>query len=221
MKRATRTSGFTLVEMLVGITILALCLVSTGVVSDTAAGVYGVSVTRSEVDTRTRRALDRVSEELAVADSVWLDGDPSSGVGTSFLVFKKVEGQTGGMADLSLPSKLSFDLEAGEADNGLDDDGDGLIDEHVLLLTRNFGEPNEREIVLCSDVREFLGDESGNGLDDNGNGWLDEPGFIIEKDPNPLVSTLNIYLTVESPIANGELLSKTLQTTIRMRNYQL
>ena len=210
------TAGFTLLELLVGISILALVLVSTGAVGGAAVGVYGVAATRSDVDTRTRRALERVSEELAVADSAVLMPSPAGPQGTSSLMFRKVVGQTNGVADLGPFISLAFALADGELDNGLDDDGDGLIDEHVLTLTRDPGGPAERRVVLCSDVREFLGNESKNGLDDNGNGWLDEPGFIIQQTG----SALAIFLTVETPMADGELLSKTLQTTVRMRNYQ-
>jgi hypothetical protein len=113
-----------------------------------------------------------------------------------------------------LPSSLSLELDTGEIDNGLDDDGDGLIDERRLVLTRNVGGPNTITTVLCNGIPELAEGEVANGLDDNGNGVVDEAGFNVRK----VGDLLTVRLTVQAPAGGGQIITSTLSTSIVLHN---
>jgi hypothetical protein len=107
-----------------------------------------------------------------------------------------------------------LELETGEQDNGLDDNGNGLVDEGVIVWTENPGLVDERRVIRSHWVREYLEGELPNGLDDNGNGLRDERGlcFSIEGD------VLTIRITLERRDDDGRIHTKTVQTSVRVRN---
>ena len=55
---------------------------------------------------------------------------------------------------------------------------------------------------------------SWNGEDDNGNGIADEPGFLITRDG----TRLDVWLTVGRMDARGQLVERTLNTAMKLRN---
>ena len=96
----------------------------------------------------------------------------------------------------------------------MDEDCDGLVDEGVLALTINDGMTNELRVVLCSGVSELLEGESENGLDDNGNQVIDELGFNVHR----VDDVLRLQLSLQAASESGNVLTRTLETTIRIRN---
>ena len=110
--------------------------------------------------------------------------------------------------------RIALELERVELDNGLDDNGNGLVDERMVVRIEDPGGPDERRKVICHDVSEYLAGEIPNGLDDNGNGLNDERGlsFVV------LGDVLTIRLTLEAPGANENMLERTVQTSVRLLN---
>src|SRR5262249_41383601 len=98
--------------------------------------------------------------------------------------------------------------------NGVDDDGDGLVDERNLVMTRNVGTANEVSIVLCHDVARWYPGEISNVADDNGNGVVDESGFNVQRTGD----LLTIRLCIEQPTAGGQKISATAETGVVLRN---
>ena len=82
---------------------------------------------------------------------------------------------------LTQGQRFEFVYDPDEVDDGQDNNGNGLIDEGRIVWTRNVGAPDERSVVLCHQVREYLEGEVPNGLDDNGNGLVDEKGLSFER----------------------------------------
>lgn len=111
-------------------------------------------------------------------------------------------------------TRVEFRLEPGEVDDGLDNDGNGLVDEGELVLVRDAGGADELEIVLANGVREHLEGELPNGVDDNDNGLVDERGITFER----VGSDLRIRLTLETTGRDGRILTRTLETTAWSRN---
>jgi hypothetical protein len=109
---------------------------------------------------------------------------------------------------------IGFEYEPGEVDDGVDNDGDGLVDEGQVVLTRNAGSANATRAVLVKNVAELLQGEDLNGADDNGNGMEDEAGFCLQRDGE----VVHIRLTLESVDDTGNVLRRTTETSIRMRN---
>ena len=73
---------------------------------------------------------------------------------------------------------------------------------------------NQKRVVLCSGVAEYLEGETPDGNDENGNQLRDERGLCFERVGN----RLNVYLTVERMDSAGLLWTQTLQTSVHYRN---
>ena len=216
MRRATRRprAGMTLIEVLLAGSVMAVIL---GAIATTALSGQKSAATNLAVnglETEARRVVDRIAEELIQADSLGLAPVPAPPFGSSTLAYHRDTGFSGGAITWGPTTRLRFQYASGETNNGADDDSDGLADEGVLVFTTDVGLPTQRDIVWAHDVREFLQGETGNGLDDNGNGLIDEQGLAFSLTGK----TLTIRLTLERKDPKGKLLTKTVQTSVRIRN---
>ncbi len=212
--RRTR-GGFTIVELVIAAAALSLLLGAMGVVQMRSRDASRVSVAQEEIESECRRNLDRVAEELEGVGHSLLFPDPSTSFGTSSLTYQHPSNvSNAGVVTWDSPRHLQLQLAAGEIDNGLDDNGDGLVDERALVLTRDFGTVNARSVTICSGIPELAGGETVNAIDDNGNGLVDEAGFNI----NRIGDLLTVRLTLEKPMGKGQIASSTLQTSIALHN---
>ena len=210
-----RRGGFTLLELVIAAALLSLVLGTMGLVQVRARDVSRVSMERDQVESLCRRTLDRVAEELEGVGHSLIFPDPSSNLGSSSLTYQHPTGVSNlGVVSWDTPSSLVLQLEPGEIDNGLDDDGDGLVDERRLVLTKNVGTPNAVSTVLCTGIAELAEGEEPNGLDDNGNGVIDEAGFNVRK----VGDLLTIRLTVEGASSKDGIIATSLQTSIVLHN---
>ena len=218
-------AGLSLVEMAIAVSLVVLLMASAILAAKGGQGAFRATQTATDVETRVRRTLDRVATELLCAGNMLPDPIPAQ-FGTSFLDYCQVrpwdwdnsgagagDGVNGVNVLWANPSRITFELEPGETDDGTDEDGDGLVDEGRVVLVRDVGGANEHRVVLCSGVRELLEGEEANGLDDNGNGVVDEEGFNIHQIGN----VLYVRLSVEVPGENGSIV-RTLETSVRLRN---
>ena len=207
--------GFTLIELVIATVIMSLILGTMGIVQMRARDASRAGMQREQVETTCRRALDRVTQELQGVVKSLIFPDPSTALGTSTITYQHPTGvSAAGVVSWDLPSSLSLELEPGEIDNGLDDNGNGLIDERCLVLTRNVGGPNQTTTVLCSGIPELAEGEVANGLDDNGNGVVDEAGFNVRK----VGDLLTVRLTVQEVSPTGEIITSSLQTSLTLHN---
>lgn len=205
-------AGFTLTEAVIAAALTVLLLSSAVLAARGGMGAFRATQDASNAETRVRRALDRTAFELLSAGASELQPDPDGDFGTSDLVFRKAVGLAGTTPLWGTPLTLAFEYAPGELNDGVDNDGNGLVDDGVLVLTRDAG-PNERRTVLCSGVAEMLEGEVANGADDNGNGVTDEAGFNVHR----VGDVLWLRLSVEEPIETGTLV-RTLETSVRLRN---
>jgi type II secretory pathway pseudopilin PulG len=211
--RARRSrAGFSLTEALIAAALMVLLMSSAVLAARGGMGAFRATQDASDAETRVRRALDRVAFELLSAGASELLPNPDGDFGTSNLQFRKAVGLAGTAPLWGQPMSIAFEYARGEVDDGDDDDGNGLVDDGVLVLTRDVG-GDERRIVLCSGVAELLEGEVANGGDDNGNGVNDEAGFNVHR----VGDVLWIRLSVEEPIETGTLV-RTLETSVRLRN---
>ena len=144
----------------------------------------------------------------------YLDPDPIQGLPYQGLEYQVVTGYTGTTPDLSSTRQIVAEAEAGDAPDGIDNDGDGLIDERALVFIRDVGLATQRRIVLCKGVLEYLEGETFNGADDNLNGLEDEPGFHLER--NGDVITIRLSVGKQGP--GGVTLVRTAELDVRLRN---
>ena len=127
-----RNHGFTLLEVVIVAALVVLIFGETIYMSLRIENHLGDEVTRLTIDETAKRVARRVATELmqaypsSVTPSV-LDGD-------ELVQFQKVIGYSGGV-ELGPVNSIQFQLATGELDNGQDDNGDGRIDEGILVHT--------------------------------------------------------------------------------------
>ena len=206
-------AGFTIVEMAITSVLLGLLLVVMGHVARTGSQAYTTGVELTDLEGRARRVVERLASELVQAGVDTLVPLPSDTFGTSVLSYQIPRGYNGGPV-WDVARELSFERDTGELDDGLDNDGDGLVDEGRVVWKRAAGLADEREAVWCSQVAEYLEGETPNGLDDNGNGLVDEAGLVFSKEGDALV----IRVTLEAADSNGNRAVRTAETRVVLRN---
>jgi hypothetical protein len=210
--RATRRAGFTLVEAIVAGSLMVLLLSSAVLAARGGMGAFRATQDTSGAETRVRRALDRVVFELLSAGASELLPNPAGDFGTDSLQFRKPIGLAGTAPVWGPILSLAFEYAPGELDDGLDNDGNGLVDDGQLVLTRDVG-GDEHRVVLCRNVAELLEGEIANGDDDNGNGVRDEGGFNVHR----VGEVLFVRLSVLEAMDTGTI-TRTLETSVRLRN---
>lgn len=218
-KNASLTAAFTAIELLIALVLLTTVM---GVViqsTERGFALFRESSIRGDTQLRASRALRRITGELLSAGAGTLNPDlepPAVGpyMGSSSLRFANAEAWAGGVTAWSSTTRLFWQIAPDELDNGVDDNGNGVADEGVLVLVRDEGLPSELSVVLASDVREYLEGELPNGLDDNGNGLTDEGGLSFSLDQRSLV----VRLSLEVPDGRGGSLIRTLQSSVSLRN---
>ena len=215
LSHVRRRGGFTLLELVIATVLLSLMLGTMGLVQMRARDASRAGMEREQIETSCRRTLDRVADELQGVAHSLLFPDPSTNLGTATITYQHPTGvSAAGLVSWDTPSSLALELDTGEADNGLDDDNDGLVDERRLVLTRNVGGPGTVMTVLCGGIPELGEDEVANGLDDNGNGVVDEAGFNVRK----VGDLLTVRLTVQAGSDAGQIITSTLATSIVLHN---
>ncbi len=218
-KRAAR-AGFTLIEMVIAIGIFGVLIGFATMIGDASRGAYGQATSASVLNAQAKLNLDRIAMEMQVASIATFDPALETGiVNTSSLTFQQLVDINAGVPVYGGPlpgelMSLELTLDDGESADGMDNDGDGLIDEQQLVLTRNVGSAEEVAVTICGNVREFLEGELPGGGDENGNGLTDEAGFDIGRNGD----VLTLRLSLEAVNSRGEVLVRTVETAIRLRN---
>ena len=217
MSRSFSTNrGMTVVEVVVAMTIFTLVLGLVGLATLSGQEAYKVGMNVSQLENQARRTVDRIADEILEAGARWVVPQPTAPLGDSALNYRRNEGFAGGNIVWSSPRVIRFQYAAGEVDDGVDNDGNGLIDDGVVVMVRDDGGPNQQTTVLTRWVAELLQGELSNGADDNGNGLQDEQGLSFEYDP--VQQRLTVRLTLERPDAEGRIATSTVQTSVRVRN---
>jgi hypothetical protein len=207
-----RRAGFTAIEAIIAASLFVILFSSAILAARGGLGAFRTTQGTGDAETRARRALDRAVFELMSTGGSTLIPDPTTDFGTSALQFRQAIGVNGTAPLWSTDRSLVFEYAEGEADDGVDNDGNGLVDDGVLVFTRDVGGTNTR-VILCRGVRELLEGEDANGDDDNGNGVTDEAGFNVHREGD----VLYVRLSLEEPVETGTVI-RTLETGVRLRN---
>ena len=220
-------------EAAVAITLLVVLMSSVILAARSSQGAVSATQSASGLEARTRRALDRIAMELMGAGDV----EPISALlGTQAVVYSQARpwdwdnndsGAGDGVAGLTMlwgpRMRLALEMEPGESDDGVDEDGDGLVDEGQIVLTRDHLGANEQTSILCKGVRELLEGEALNGSDDNDNdkdGTTNEAGDIVDEagfNVHRVGDMLFLKLSMEEALETGTIVC-TLETSVRLRN---
>ncbi|MBI1849583.1 MAG: hypothetical protein HYR85_04510 [Planctomycetes bacterium] len=149
----------TFVEMAVASAIFATLMGAVFSLISVGQSATDSGIMKARLDGRARSALDRIANELRGSQ---VQPFPNGVVTSSTIVYKRRYSH----ADPNQPDPYSFDLVSGdvnwnalptdvikagisptEQENGVDDDGDGIVDEWVVLKTSN-----GIQTTLCPDV---------------------------------------------------------------------
>lgn len=197
--------GFSLIELVGATAILSVIIGTVGLIQMRGHDAERARLAQELAEAVCRRALERVAAELENVDAKLLAPELASERGTSSLTYQHLTGGTGpGTVLRDARCRLALQLAPGEFENGLDDNGDGLVDERRLVLTRAVGAPHPLAIDLCNGIPEFVSGEAPGG----------EPGFWMRRSGDQLT----IHLTVRIPCAHGEFASSSQQTTVALRD---
>lgn len=152
--RTSRRAGFSLLEIMVSMAVLAIILAMTlGLLSETRAPIAEGTL-KANLTTAANAALDRMERELSSAAfasispvGTWNTGtltlEPASTGGTATAIqFEPITGWVSGAGVQKSPAvTYAFTTEAvrarSEAIDGVDNDSDGLIDELRLVRISN------------------------------------------------------------------------------------
>lgn len=211
--RSGRAAGFTLIELLISTVLFGLVVGFVAMVSLASERAYRTGATVSQLEAQAQVTMERIVADLQIAGLETIAPDPMAGVGSGELQYMQALLQEGEVVWRNT-RRLAFEYESGELDDGMDNNGNDLIDEGRVVLIEDLGLPQERRRVLTRWVRELLEGEQKNGLDDNGNGLVDEPGFVLERTGE----TLFVRLTLERRDSEGRLIRRTARTSTRLRN---
>ena len=206
--------GFTLIEVVISVSIAVVVFGSATFMSARANEQFRVSQLRSRLNTQTATTIDRICDELAWAGRDDVTPTPVLPFGNDRIDFRRTAGTDADGVLWDNWSRISLEMADGELDDGVDNNGNELVDERQVILTRDLGLGTEQQVVLCSGVAAFLEGEIPNGLDDNGNGLEDEQGLslVLQGD------VLTVRLTMEGIDHPERRHAITHQTSIIIRN---
>jgi len=208
-------SGFSVVEAAISVSLVAMISAAALMASKRGVGVYETARMNASAEVRLQRAMDRITRELmpcgwGMVGPLGLDDD----FGSDTLTFQQATDYVNDAIVWGPVCRLSLEIDPAENDDGLDNDGDGLIDECQVVLVRDDGGPNELTTVLCRNVRELFEGEDENNADDNGNLVFDEAGFNVHQDGD----VLTVRLCVEQASEETGTVVRSLTTSVRLRN---
>lgn len=216
-------AGFTILEMLISLGVMATLFMISMRVGASSSSAYRQATTGAKLSAEAKLTVDKVAAEMQLASigTFFPDLDAGGVRNTSSLAFQQLVDIVGATPIYGGPTAgevalIELRLSTGETDDGVDNDGDGLVDEQDLWLVRDLGAGSEVQVKLCTDVTERLEGEvaAANGEDDNGNGLVDEAGFDIERNGD----VLTIRLSVGGTDFRGQTIVRTAETAVRLRN---
>ena len=193
--RASRRSGFTLIEALFAMALLALIVVKITLVLDSASDANSQESSAMTLEDNARRVLDKLAYAVMSADRDALFPDPESPNFSTEIEFQIRLGVEEGEVVYSDPEWIG-------------------MEGNSVRHKNNPGLPEELRVTWCNTVRPFLAGEVDNGADDNGNGLSDEDGLSFTLNGN----AVTIRLCLERKRKDGTAIIQTVETVVTVRN---
>ena len=202
-------SGMTVIELLISATVLAIVLGVPAMLLRSGSNAYATETASTGATEQLRMGVSRITKRLEAADG------GSVSLLNNVLDYQRGIGYGAGGPILGPVESIEFQYTAADPDDGLDNDGDGLVDEGRVVWVENPTMPNEVRVTLIENVPENgLGEIPGNGADDNGNGLVDEGGLAFELDPQ----RVRVYLTIVRPGPGGTVIGREVERWVSFRN---
>jgi hypothetical protein len=200
-------SGYTLVELALASVILTVALGSLLLFSDTSAGALGTQASQAGLDAQCRRALARISR--APVERPERDHAGARSRQTALDADLSLRGRVDGHIAWEAP-RAAFAYELGEIDDGIDNNGNSLVDEGVLVDDRR-RPPSDQQTKLPP-PRELDGREKADGLATTATAW-----WTSAASPCSARATSCACLTL-SLDGEGHTTVRSLETAVQPRN---
>lgn len=199
MKSARNNAGFTLLELMLAVVLLAIVAVKAHGALSVAQEATGKETRELVLEDQARRVLRQIGYAVMGSDRATLAPGAEAPISTD-----------------SLRYRVNLGIQDGEVVWG-DAEQVALNElEGQIVWSQNPGAEAERQVVWTSLVSPYLGGEIPNGMDDNGNGLIDERGLSFVVDRN----SVTIRLTLERMLDGGESVTQTVETTVTCRNVE-
>lgn len=198
---ARRRAGFSLVELIIALSVLVLIAVNVGMVSRAGRSAAESGVLMLRVDDELHLTMDRISLALMAADSDQVDGLAQAPLPSDWVQYQAALGTNDGEVVHGPIEDVTW-KPAG--------DGNGTVQ-----WRERPDEAEERKVVWSKNVPVAYQAEILENLeDDNGNDLLDEAGLAFTKEAR----TINIHVTVERKGDDGRPHSTHKKSVITCRN---
>ncbi|MBL4771844.1 MAG: prepilin-type N-terminal cleavage/methylation domain-containing protein [Planctomycetes bacterium] len=191
--------GFTLLEMMMAFTLLAMVMLKAQGAMKAASQGIGDETKRAMIEDQARRVLRQVGFAVMGSDRASLLPGTMAPISTENLRYRVNLGVQDGEVVWSDREMVAMDT--------------GRLN---VYWAENPDEANEKKVVWSKLVAPYLQGEILNGIDDNGNGLVDETGlsFVIQG------NAVTIRLTLQLIGENDEPLTRTVETTVTCRNLE-
>ncbi len=216
-RRARR--GMTLLEIVIATGCLALLLGAIGTVAERGRSAAEAGVSSSALAAKAQRLVDRIAAELMNATAHSLPLSPAAGRAATLVEYRTVEGFDvgAGVIEEGPQRRIARVASPDDPNDGIDNDGDGLVDGGDVVLVLDTAATPVRQLVLAASVVETLeGEIAGNNADDNGNGLVDEGGLSLQRQNGG--ASVVIRVTLGSRAPGGGVQLRTVTTTVHLRN---
>ena len=189
--------GLTLIEVAVSLVLTSIVGTAILLVVSSGSDAMQLTAVSTLASTNARDAIEEVTGHLVGADlASILPVDVIAPASSSRIRFQRVIDFQGGGVVWSNPEVIQLIPSATDPNDGIDNVGNGLVDECRVVWIQDVGLVTQSTTVLMNWVQETLaGELAGNGLDDNGNGLIDEPGLSFDYDGR----RLSVHISVEMP----------------------
>jgi hypothetical protein len=194
----------------------ALVVLSGGIVSVMGGGVgiFRSSTLSCSTEKGANRALETIVSHLSFAGRDGVLSCFGTAIATDTLEYRSVAGCSEGNVVWGDVTRIGWAPEPADPPDGEDNDRNGLVDEGMIVLTRNPGQPGETRQVLVRGVARLLEGEALNGVDDNGNGLSDENGLCFERRGDSVA----VRITLCRMGGDGVPVTRTAETSVTPRN---
>jgi hypothetical protein len=166
--------------MTISLALLALVLTTALQIGDSVREGSSTATAFAKVDADAGRAIERLAERLKDSGSGWF-GATAPLVPMSDVEYQRVAGYAPGAGPVLEDERIFLERIPTDFDDGLDNDGNGVVDDCRIVWVRAPGTADELRTVVCDRVPDALaGEVDGNLMDDNGNGLVDERGLALD-----------------------------------------
>lgn len=127
-----RSAGFTMMELTIAVAIFLLALIPLGKLVGESNRAFRSLAGRAQIATRGQLVMTRLVEDLSAGRFASLV--PAVPENSTSIQFRPITGFSGGSATFGDVTHIELVPLESQADDGLDDDGDGLVDEAGLRI---------------------------------------------------------------------------------------